>query len=76
MNEKIEINECPVCGSKKINKVRKNWSGEYKGQKYFVKTLEYYECPECDEKIYDRYAMQRIQEKSPAMKKRHASKAA
>lgn len=76
MDEKFTINECPTCGSEKIKKVRKNWSGEYKGQRYLVPSLEYYECPDCDEKIYDRYAMRRIQEKSPAIKKRHRSKAA
>ncbi len=60
----------------KFKKSEKKWKGDYKGQKYVVPSLEYYICPDCNEKIYDRNAMQKIQEKSPAMKIRKKRKAA
>jgi YgiT-type zinc finger domain-containing protein len=76
MNEKITITECPTCGSSKITNVKKDWIGSYNGRKYMVPSLEYYECPNCNEKIYDKNAMKRIQEKSPAFKKHPPKKAA
>jgi YgiT-type zinc finger domain-containing protein len=62
----MNIAVCPSCGSKRIKKVRRKWSGEYKGQAYAVPELEYFECPDCGEKVYDRNAMRRIQACSPA----------
>jgi mRNA interferase MazF len=47
-------------------KVRRNWCGEYKGCAYAVAGLEYYECANCGEKIYDRQAMRKIEACSPA----------
>jgi len=41
---------------------------------YNVPRLEYHECPECGEKVYDRQAMQRIQEQSPAYVKSRLEK--
>ncbi len=63
------ITSCPSCGSKKIKMVRGKWSGEYKGQAYTVENLEFYECPDCGEKVYDREAMRRIEANSPAFAK-------
>lgn len=63
---------CPSCGSGKIKKVKKNWKGEFQGQKYRVPGLEYHECPNCGEKVYDREAMRKIESHSPAFAKEHA----
>ena len=76
MIDTFKITICPTCGSEKIKKLKKKWSSEFKGQKYSIPLLEYYECPDCNEKVYDRNAMQQIQEKSPAMKTRKKRKAA
>ncbi len=70
----IKITECPTCGSKKIKRVRGNWTSEYQGQKYTVPNLEYYECPDCEEKIYDPQAMRKIEEYCPAYAKSHTGK--
>ena len=70
----IKIITCPTCGSKRIKKVRRNWSGQFQGQTYTVPSLEYYECPECEEKVYDREAMRRIEEYSPAFEKSQVKK--
>jgi len=67
-----KITTCPSCGSKKIKKVKKNWKGELQGQKYTVPGLEYHECPNCGEKVYDREAMRKIESHSPAFAKEHA----
>ena len=63
------IKTCPSCGSAKIKKLRRKWTGEYKGQPYCVENLEFHECPDCGEKIYDREAMRKIEANSPAFTK-------
>ena len=65
----IKITICPTCGSDKIKKVCRNWTGKVQGQTYTVPSLEYYECPDCDEKVYDREALQKIRTYSPAYPK-------
>jgi YgiT-type zinc finger domain-containing protein len=68
----LHITICPSCGSPKIKKVRRNWSGKHQGRSYTVASLEFYECPACGEKVYDREAMRRIEEHSPSFAKAHA----
>ena len=70
----IKITTCPSCSSKKIKKVRRNWTGQLAGKSYTVPNLEYYECPDCGERVYDPEAMRRIQEYSPAFGKTHTKK--
>ena len=65
----LKIIECPSCESPKIQKVRQDWTDEHEGQTYTVPDLEYYECPVCGEKVYDRYAMRKIEAYSPAYRK-------
>jgi YgiT-type zinc finger domain-containing protein len=68
----MDIRTCPSCGSKKIRKVRGRISREYEGLKYSVPDVEYYECPDCGERIYGIEAVRKIQAKSPAFQSRHA----
>ncbi|HEY4760174.1 MAG TPA: YgiT-type zinc finger protein [Thermoguttaceae bacterium] len=67
------ISTCPSCGGNHIQKVRRNWHGEYQGQKYSVENLEFHECPDCGEKVYDREAMRAIEMHSPAFVKSSTS---
>ncbi len=60
------ITKCPACGSGNIKRVRRKWSGEYKGQSYTVENLEFYVCPDCNERVYDPEAMRAIEANSPA----------
>ncbi len=68
------ITVCPSCGSNTIKKVRRNWTGKVNGQAYVVPNLEYYICPQCGEKIYDRQAMRKIEAHSPVFAKRPIEK--
>lgn len=58
----LDIPICPTCGSKRIRKVRRTW----KGKRYAVPDLEFYECPACGEKLYGPEAMRQIEAYSPA----------
>jgi YgiT-type zinc finger domain-containing protein len=64
-----EITKCPSCGSTKIKKVRRKWSGVFKGQTYTVDNLEFFECPDCKERVYSPQAMRAIEAASPAFAK-------
>ena len=61
-----KITRCPTCGSDGIEKVQRTLTGEFRGQSYSVPALEFYECPNCGERVYDREAMRRIEANSPA----------
>ncbi len=67
----LQITVCPSCGSTEIEKVCRDWSGEHEGQSYTVASLEFYQCPACGEKVYDREAMRKIQQHSPAFGHAH-----
>ncbi len=56
--------------------VHGEWTGEFEGQAYKVPSLDFHECPDCCEKIYDRDAMRRIEACSPAFEKRRREKKA
>jgi YgiT-type zinc finger domain-containing protein len=65
----IEITKCPSCGSNKVKKVRRDWNGQFKGKPYTVPALEFYECPACQERLFDPQAMRQIEAVSPAFAK-------
>lgn len=46
--------------------MRRNWTGEFRGRTYLVEGLEFYECPVCSERVFDREALRRIEAQSPA----------
>lgn len=71
MSMTLRITICPTCGSNKIRKVQRNWTGEYQGQTYTVPSVEFFECPVCGEKVYDPDAMRRIEAHSPAFAHAH-----
>ena len=66
---KLKITQCPTCGSGRIKKVRRNWRDSYRGQTYVVPNLEFFECHDCGERLYDREAMRKIEAHSPAYHK-------
>lgn len=72
----LKITICPNCGSNKIKQARRNWIGKTQGKSYTVPALEYYECPNCGEKVYDREAMRKIEAYSPTYAKRQEKKTA
>lgn len=67
----LKINICPSCGSDKIKRVRRNWVNKFQGRTYTVPGLEFHECPDCGEKVYDRDAMRKIEACSPAFAREH-----
>jgi YgiT-type zinc finger domain-containing protein len=69
MNSKLQIKRCPTCGSKRIKQVVRDLTRKYKGQTYTVPSVEFYDCPNCGEKVFDHDAMLKIEAYSPAYRK-------
>lgn len=65
----MNLKVCPSCGSRRIRRVRRNWSGKVRGRAYSVPHLTFHQCPDCGEKIYDREAMRSIEAVSPMFAK-------
>lgn len=72
----LNIDICPTCGSDRIKLVRRDFTEEFRGQTYTVPDLEFHECPDCGERIYDSTAMRKFEQYSPAYAKRRKKKAA
>ncbi|MEP7337348.1 MAG: type II toxin-antitoxin system MqsA family antitoxin [Acidobacteriota bacterium] len=72
----LKITKCPTCGSGKIAKVCRDLIETVDGQTYTVPALEFYECPNCGEELYDREAMRKIEAHSPSYAKKKLKKAA
>jgi len=72
----MQINRCPTCGSTRIERVRRDWTGEFQDKKYRIEALEFYECPACGEQVFDREAMRRIEARSPAFQSRRLKRTA
>ena len=70
----FKVGSCPTCGSKRIKLLRRNWKDSFKGKPYTVPDLEFYECPNCGERLYDREAMRKIERYSPAYSKSRTQK--
>lgn len=62
----LQIATCPSCGSPSIKWMRQDWTDEFRGQTYLVPDLEFYQCSDCGERLYDREAMRKIEACSPA----------
>jgi YgiT-type zinc finger domain-containing protein len=70
------VSACPSCGSSAIRRVRGNWTGKFRGKNYTVRAIEYFACPNCQEKVYPPEAMRRIQASSPAYSKARTARRA
>ena len=63
---RIKLSVCPNCSSKNLKKVRKTVSGTRQGKRYSVPAVEFYECPDCGERVYDPAAIRQIEQRSQA----------
>ena len=74
---RLKLNVCPNCGNKNLKNVRQTVTGTRQGKRYSAPSVEFYECPDCGERIYDPVAVQQIEQHSHvAVKRRPARKIA
>ena len=60
------LTQCPSCGSGKIKAVRRTWVGKSRGSSYKVPNLQFYECPDCGERVFDPEAVDKIEAHRPS----------
>ena len=70
----FQITICPSCGNNSLKKREGKWTGKFQKQTYTVPRLEFYECVDCGEKIYDPQAMRNIEAHSPAFIRKQKGK--
>jgi len=58
---KLKITRCPMCGSKRIRRVCRDVKGSYRGKPYTAHDVEFEECPDCSERLYDMEAMEKLE---------------
>ena len=61
---RLKFSVCPNCGKKDLKKVRKAVTGRRQGKQYSAPAVEFYECPDCGERIYDPAAIRQIEQHS------------
>ena len=61
---KLKLSVCPNCGNKNLKNVRKAVTGTRQGKRYSAPAVEFYECPDCGERIYDSAAIKQIEQHS------------
>ena len=69
--DRLNITACPTCGSEQIRRVCRDVDRQTGEESYRVASLTFHECPDCGEQVFDRQAMRRIEECSPAYAKTH-----
>lgn len=70
----IDITVCPTCESRRIQRVRKSIVRIYKKKRITIPDVEYYECPDCGEELYDQDAMRIIEAHHPVYRKSSAAR--
>ena len=67
---KLKITRCPMCGSRRIHRVRRDLKGSFRGRGYIARGVEFEECPDCGERLYDLNAMAKLESARSASSRR------
>jgi len=59
----VAIRRCPTCGSRRIRRQTVTVRATVRGKSATVPGLELEVCPECGEKLFDREASRRMEER-------------
>jgi YgiT-type zinc finger domain-containing protein len=71
---RLKLTVCPNCGKKNLKKKRKAVTGTRQGKQYSAPDVEFYECADCGEKIYDPAAIRHIEQHSHVSVKRRSAR--
>jgi YgiT-type zinc finger domain-containing protein len=59
------IKTCPTCGRGKLRRVKRDVECNFRGHAYTAPDIEFYECPNCGEKLYDQQAIRKMESHRP-----------
>jgi len=66
----LKIKTCPTCGRRNVRQVTRGVECNFRGQVYTAPAIQFHECPDCGEKLYDRQAMQKMESCRPKGRRR------
>jgi len=64
----LNIKTCPTCGARKVRAVTRDVKCNFKGQVYTAPQIQFHECTNCGERLYDRDAMRKMESYRPGAK--------
>jgi YgiT-type zinc finger domain-containing protein len=70
MNVMRNIKICPTCGHRHVHPVKRDVECNFRGVVYTARAIEFHECPDCGEKLYDREAMRKMESSRPKMRRK------
>jgi len=71
---RLKLTVCPNCGNKNLKKVRKAVTGTRQGKRYSAPAVEFYECHECGERVYDPAAIRQLEQHSHVSSKHKSAR--
>ena len=71
---RLKLTVCPNCGNKNLQKVRKAVTGTRQGKRYSAPAVEFYECPDCGERVYDPAAIRQLEQHSQVSSKHKSAR--
>ena len=63
-----------LSGMRQDQEVRRKWTARFQRKTYMVPNLEFHECADCGEKVYNPQAMRRMEAASPAFARKRLVK--
>jgi YgiT-type zinc finger domain-containing protein len=59
------LKTCPTCGRRNLRLVTRDVECNFRGHEYTTPGVQFHECPDCGEKLYDREAMRKMEAHRP-----------
>ena len=59
------IKTCPMCGSKRIRRVKRDIESTRRGHTLIARDIEVEECPDCGERLFSPEAIEEIESQRP-----------
>ena len=74
--KELVITTCPMCGSKRVRKVKRDVQVRRRGQSFMAKGIPVEECPTCGERLFGPASFAAIDEQLHAAKGKQRRKSA
>jgi YgiT-type zinc finger domain-containing protein len=65
----LVIKTCPICGSKRIRRVKRDIESRRGGRPFVAHGIEIEECPNCGERLFGPEALEQIEAQRPGESK-------
>lgn len=72
----LRINRCPICGSTRVRRVKRDIVSNRPGGSYVARDIELEECGTCGERLFSPEALEAIERQRPGGKRRARKRSA